>query len=523
MGTSRGVCLLLFTFAMIGVVLSALGSVVKWIFTPLPLAVLACLLATVYFWMTKNYGFWKARGVSGSTPTFPYGNAYGPPFKDTLGFENWMYNTNGGKKYCGYIELMQPVLYVGDLDLIRAITIKDFEYFTDRRELVLSEDFIEGLFALNGKKWKDTRSVMSPTFSSSKLRAMHQLCLDNASNLTEYVKSEMKRADEIELKDSFGRFTMDNIASCAFGVNCNSFNDPNSEFAKNASVLFEPPKGYASVRATLIVMLGSVALKVLPDPFKSVTQFFSRVVNRTIEQRRTGNPRRDLLQLLLDTKDKDGNCVLTSSSIVTQSVLFFVVGYDTTATLLIFAAYCLATDANVQEALHAEIDEVLERHDGQLTYDAISEMTYLDRVISETLRLYPPAARIERLSNKEYTLPGTNLTLPRGTVVQMPVFALHRDPEHFPDPLRFDPDRFLPEEKEKRHPCAYIPFGSGPRNCIAMRFVIFEAKVALVALLRETRLEPGPRTPPPPMPLAGDGFILTPKGEKAFLRAVSRK
>ena len=150
-------------------------------------------------------------------------------------------------------------------------------------------------------------------------------------------------------------------------------------------------------------------------------------------------------------------------------------------------------------------------------------MTYLDRVVSETLRLYPPAVRTERQSSKDYTLPGTNITLPRGTVVQMPIFALHHDPEYYLDPLKFDPDRFLPEEKERRHPCAYMPFGSGPRHCIAMRFALFEAKVALVALLRELRLEPGPRTPPPPMPLSGEAFLLTPKGEKAYLRAVPRK
>ena len=172
---------------MIGVALSALGSVVQWIITPLPLAVLACTLATVYFLMTRNYGFWKARCVSGPTPTFPYGNAYGPPHTDFLGFETWIYNTQGGKKYCGYIEVTRPVLYVGDLDLIRAITIKDFEYFADRRLVVFSEDFLEIVSVLNGEHWKETRAVMSPTFSSSKLRAMHQLCLDNAANLTDYV------------------------------------------------------------------------------------------------------------------------------------------------------------------------------------------------------------------------------------------------------------------------------------------------------------------------------------------------
>ena len=332
----------------------------------------------------------------------------------------------------------------------------------------------------------------------------------------------MERADEIELKDCFGRFTMDNIASCAFGVNCNSFKDPNTEFARNAAMFFQAPKGYAAVRLTLIVALGNLALKYLPDPYEPVNQFFSRVVNRTLEQRRSDGPHKDFLQLLLDTKDKDGNRVLSSSSILAQSVSFLVVGYDTTALLLVYAAYCLATNPDVQETVHAEMEEVLERHGGQLTYEAISEMPLLDRVISETLRLYPAGAQFERLSTKEYTLPGTNLTLPRGTIVHIPIFPIHRDPDHYPDPLKFDPDRFLPEEKEKRHPCAYMPFGSGPRNCIAMRFALFEAKVALVTVLRRFRLEPGPRTPPPPLSLASESFLLAPK-DQTYLRAVPRE
>ncbi|XP_043204918.1 probable cytochrome P450 6a13 [Amphibalanus amphitrite] len=428
---------------MIGTLLGVLGlgAVLKWLFTPLPLAVLACTMATIYYLMTKDYGFWKARGVPGPTPTFPYGNEFGRPMTDLAGFGEWIYNTQGGKKFCGY----------------------------------------------------------------------------------DVLKAEMKRTGgEIELKDCFGRFTMDNIASCAFGVNCNSFKDPNTEFANNAAKLFEEPTGFAAVRLILLVLLGNAVQKILPDPLKPVNRFFSSVIKRTINERQTSNQRKDFLQLLLDTKDKNGKRVLTDSSIIAQSVLLFIVGYDTTATLLMFAAYCLATNPKVQEGIHAEIDEVLERHEGQLTYEALGEMQQLDRAISETLRLYPPAARIERLSSKEYTLPETNVTIPKGTVVQMPIFTLHRDPDHYPDPMRFDPDRFLPEEKEKRHPCAYIPFGSGPCNCVAMRFALFEAKVALAAMLRETRLEPGPNTPKPPMPLDKRAFLLTPEGKTVFLRATSR-
>jgi len=512
---------------MIGAVLSLLWSLVAWVFTPVPLTVLAATFGVVYYLASKEYDFWPSLGVPGPRAKFPWGNEFGLPFVSSfVDFEDWIYDKHGGKKFCGYMELHKPALYVGDLDLIRAICIKDFEFFTDRRELVASEVFTEMLFVLNGKEWKRTRAVMSPTFSSSKMKNMHQLCLDNAENLSKYIQGEMKKKGEIDVKDSFGRFTMDNIASCAFGVNCNSFVDPDSEFAKNAAKLFEPPGGYGAFRFMFVLLLGisHPLVRRLPDPQDYINKFFQNAVNRTITHRETsGTSRKDYLQLLLETKDKDGNRVLSDSSIVNQAVLFFIVGYDTTATLLVFAAYCLATEPECQKAVHAEIDSVLEQHGGQLTYEAVMEMTYLDRVISETLRLYPPAIRMERQSSKDYTLPGTDITIPAGTIIQMPILKVHRDPDHYPDPMRFDPDRFLPEEKEKRHPCAYLPFGAGPRNCIAMRFALFEAKVALIALLRRHRLEPTARTPPPPMPLFKKSFLLTPEGGTTFLKAVARE
>jgi len=510
---------------MLGAVLSALGSVALWLLSPVPLAVLAVTLGYVYYFLTKDYDFWPSRGVPGPKPKLPWGQEFGPPFLTPfVAFENWIYHKQGGKRYCGYMEMHRPVLYVGDPDLIRAITVKDFEHCTDRRDLVISEAFSEMLSVVNGKKWKNTRAVMTPTFSSSKLKTMHQLCIDNAANLSKYLREEMAKKGEIELKDSFGRFTMDNIASCAFGVNCNSFQDANTEFATQASDLFKPPNFYGALRLISLMVLPNKLAYMLPDPVKPSSEFFSRVIHKTIDHREgKGTSRRDFLQLLLETKDKDGNRILTTDSIVQQSVLFFIAGYDTTATLLSFAAFSLATSPDCQRAAQLEVDDVLKRHGGQLTYEAVAEMTLMDRVLSETLRLYPPAFRLERQCSKNYTLPGTNVNIPAGTLVQIPVLALHRDPDIYPDPMRFDPDRFLPEEKEKRHPCTYLPFGSGPRNCIAMRFALFEAKVALVAVLRENTLTPGPRTPPPPMPVNDKSFLMTPKPGSTFLRVVPRE
>ncbi|XP_037094480.1 cytochrome P450 3A9-like [Pollicipes pollicipes] len=508
---------------MFGWLLSAPWAVASWLLSPIPLTVLAAILVYHYFKFTKNFDFWPSRGVPGPKATLPWGNEFGVPFlTPAVEFEQWLYSKHGGKKYCGYMEMSRPVLFVGDPDLIRAIAIKDFEYFTNRRDAGAEDELKDALSVVNGEVWKHTRAVMSPTFSASKLKAMHQLTLDNALNLNKYVLEDMQSKGEVEMKDAFGRFTMDNIASCAFGVNCNSFVDPNSIFATNAAKLFNPG-ALGFLRIVAVLTLPKFISSWFPNPARKVVKFFTDVVNTTVAHReKHPTSVRDFLQLLMDTKDKDGNRVLSTASIVSQSVLFFLAGYDTTATLLTFASYSLAVSPDVQRRAQQEVDDVLAKHGGQMTYDAVLDMTYLDRVLSETLRLYAPATRLERECTKDYTLPGTNVHLPKGTLVHIPVLSLHRDPDHYPDPLRFDPDRFLPEEKEKRHPCAYLPFGQGPRNCIAMRFALFEAKVAFAALLQKMTLLPTEKTPPPPMPLDKRAFLTTPEGRKLPLKVELR-
>ena len=446
--------------------ISWLLSPLLWLLRPVPLTVIAVLLALSYRYLTRHYSFWTSRGVPGPPATFPAGHNFSKP-RCFQALDQWLYYDQGGKKYCGFIEMYRPVLYVGDPDLIRAITIKDFDHFVDRRQLALSKCMEEMMFSLRGQKWKEQRNIMSPAFSGSKMKAMHQLCLDNAANLSSYLREQTFTQGDVELKEASGRFTMDNIASCAFGVNCNSFKDPNTEFVKHASVFFKPLSKYDFLRFVLLGILPRQLGNLLPDRAEAAGEFFRRVVVSTLAHRQASDAdRRDYLHLLLEAQKQHGSDVLPTDSIVANCVLFYVAGYDTTASVIMFASYAMATDADIQAAAHREIDEVLARHDGQLTYEAVSELRYLDRVVSETLRLYSPSMRLERECTKEYTLPGTDVTIPAGTLVAMPVLTMHRDPDHFPDPLRFDPDRFLPEEKEKRHPCAYIPFGGGPRNCL---------------------------------------------------------
>lgn len=121
------------------------------------------------------------------------------------------------------------------------------------------------------------------------------------------------------------------------------------------------------------------------------------------------------------------------------------------------------------------------------------EMTYMDQVIDETLRMYPAAARFNRVASQDYEFNG--IKIKKGTVVTVPVWALHHDPEIYPDPYEFKPERFSDKEKKKRENVCFLPFGAGPRNCVGMRFAIVEIKLLLSLILSKYRFEKFEKTP----------------------------
>ena len=506
---------------------SAVGSALAWITSPLPLAIITLTLVYAYYFVTKDYDFWVKRGVPGPRAVLPWGNEFGVPGigRTTCSkFEHWIYSQLNGGKFCGYMELRRPVLYVADPDLIRAITVKDFEHFTDRRNRSLSPTYSRMLPFLYGREWKQARADLTPTFSSGKIKGMFPILLRTVDNLRQYIGEESKADSAINMKNVFSCYTMDTIASVAFSVKCNSFKNENLDLFENVSVFFKKPGMYGTMWSLCMRLLPSWISEFLPDPYAHVKRYFTRITDETKRKRKVaGFARRDFLQLLLETKDNVGNRSFSDDDIVAHCLIFYLAGLDTTANLLTFAACAVATLPKFQEELHREIDTVLARHDGQLTYEAVSELHYLDRVLSETLRMYPAVFNLERICTKEYTLPGTDVRLPVGTLIQIAVLLLQRDPRYYPDPLRFVPDRFLPQEKNERHPGTNLTFGTGPRECLARRFALIEAKVAMVSVLREFQLQPGPNTPPPPpLPLNPRVKTVSPDPDYCLLKVVPR-
>ncbi|GBM46364.1 Cytochrome P450 3A8 [Araneus ventricosus] len=187
---------------------------------------------------------------------------------------------------------------------------------------------------------------------------------------------------------------------------------------------------------------------------------------------------------------------LSETELLAQCVLFFLVGYETTATVLTFSAYSLAVNPEWQEKLIKEVDEAFEKH-SEMSYDSVRDMKILDAVVSETLRMHPPLASTERAAVEDYELGNTGVLVEKGMHVLIPIYGMHYDPEFFEDPEIFKPERFMDFSDPKHPQYAYLPFGMGPRNCLGMRFALLEIKVCLANLLHRYRLKPHSSTKVP--------------------------
>ena len=164
----------------------------------------------------------------------------------------------------------------------------------------------------------------------------------------------------------------------------------------------------------------------------------------------------------------------------------FLAGFDTTSNTLALASYELAVNDDVQRKLREEILETEKTKSGEtVTYDELQKMKYLDKVVSEVLRKWPPAIFVERVAVKDYNMDVDDLALKirKGQRCMIPIYALHHDDNYFPNPQRFDPERFSEENKGINNMNAYMPFGIGPRNCIASRFALMEMKTVLYNLI----------------------------------------
>jgi len=220
------------------------------------------------------------------------------------------------------------------------------------------------------------------------------------------------------------------------------------------------------------------------------------VVYRMIEaHRREKSDRGSLLDLML-AASPDGSAE-SERSLRDQVITIFLAGYETVANALAWTWYLLSENPECERRFHEEIDRELQGHPP--TYEDLSRLRYVEMVLAESMRLYPPAWAMGRYAQREFQL--GEFFLPAKTTVLTSQFVLHRDARFFPDPLRFDPERFTPEAKARRQKCTYFPFGAGVRQCIGESLAWMEGVLLLATLAQKWKLTLVPGHPVEPQPL----------------------
>jgi len=486
----------------------------------------------LFRYVTKDFDKWEKLGIAYEKGHFPFGSfnlfSQSPHMYDHV---LAMHKRHRSKPYCGWFMMRQPVLNINDPELLRHILVKDFNSFVERSSYD-SDTFLEGgkydkiwgrqLTSLKGDEWKQVRGTFSPIFTSGKMKGMLGFIRITADHLVKEFDKYSEGTEEVDCKKLFGSFTMDSLASAAFGIDVNSFNEENSNFTQCAAALFQ-----MSVVDTVLIMFKIIVpgLSKLFETFniniwkKRETKFFYDVILATIKARREGRQERrnDLVDLMMDSMKHDFveekeeeqferdmklkvdiKKAVDEDTLVATAMLFMIAGYDTTATTLSFASYILSKHPEEQQRLQGEIDQAFADADGDFPdYSAIQSLPYLDMVVHETLRMHPPIPFLSREAGVDYKIPGTDVQLRKGDLVSYVASGLHTDPAHYSHPDQFHPEHFSKEEKAGRSPYAFQAFGQGPRACIGMRFALLEAKVALVAVCRKFTLSPGTKTQEP--------------------------
>jgi len=511
---------------------------------------LLALFLILYRYVTKNFGKWKDLGIPYAKGSFPFGsyNFLGGESIDTMNAKLCQQFQN--ERYFGTFLFGKPSLHINDPDLLRLIQVKDFDHFVDRNSASDNNKFFNGgdndkiwkymLTSISGDEWKDVRTTFSPIFTSGKMKGMLKYIIHVSGGLVEELDRKCQQGEEFELKDVFGKFSLDALASSAFGVDGESFKNKDSKFVKSAARIFEQTK------LDMVIF----SLRMIPG-VPELLSFFDRhqqtpgnqVLQRCHhadyqDEERIEERKNDLIDLMLDAIKEDKTVVegteteeldqyeadmklnhkrkgkhqLEELHVVSTALILLVAGYDTTGSTLSYLAYELSKNQDIQDKLQEEIDQAFEEAGGKFPdYNVIQSLPYLDMVIFEALRFHSPIGVNLRTVEKDYQLADTGLFLKKGEALSFNAHHLHFLPEHWSHPDQFYPEHFSKEEKANRHPYVFQSFGQGPRACIGMRFALLEAKVGVMAIMRKFSFKPGTRTLEP-LVMDSELQIAFPKG-----------
>lgn len=362
-----------------------------------------------------------------------------------------------------------------------------------------------GLLTSNGEKWHARRRMLTPAFHFEILKEYLEVFKEESDRLVLSLREV--NGGEVDIIPIATQFTLNTICESAMGVKLSGLGNDGIIYRKN---IYKVGKLLLSrlLKPWLIPdfvyrLLGH--RRQLDEVLKPVLEFTKSIItqrkanflncttadepeevdsNENIYFRTKKRKRYAMMDTLLQA-ERQG--LIDDEGIIEETDTFTFEGHDTTSSAITFILLLLAHHPEAQDAIFNEVQDILETRD-ELTIDDFSKFEYMDRAIKESMRIYPPVTFISRTLTEDFEHDG--FTQPKGTNVNIHIFDVHRDPEIFPDPEMFDPDRFLPENCVGRSNFAFIAFSAGMRNCIGQRFAMLELKMIVSKLIRNFKILP---------------------------------
>jgi cytochrome P450 len=369
----------------------------------------------------------------------------------------------------------QDVYFLNHPDLVKDVLVTHQQNFTKGRALQRSKRLLgEGLLTSEGDFHRRQRRLAQPAFHRQQIASYAEAMTAYAARMRE----TWRDGETLDISHEMMRLTLAIVGKTLFDTDVEAEADEIGEAMTDIVGLFNS-----------LMMPFSELLEKLPLPqkrrFDRAKQRLDATIYRMIEERRRAggtSERHDLLSMLLAARDEESDGAgMTDTQVRDEALTIFLAGHETTANAMSWTWYLLSEHREAEARLHREIDEVL--GDGRLpTFEDAARLRYTEMVLAESMRLYPPAWAIGRLSINEHEIAG--YVLPPRSLVLMSPYVMHRDERYFPDPLRFDPERWTPEAREARPQFAYFPFGGGARRCIGEGFAWMEG-ILLIATLAQ--------------------------------------
>ncbi|XP_038210556.1 cytochrome P450 4C1-like [Zerene cesonia] len=348
--------------------------------------------------------------------------------------------------------------------------------------------------------WTRRRKILIPAFSPKIINSFMGILVNQSEELAiQLSHHKMVGTGRFAAWPFISAYTLDSVCETALGIRINYLRNPDNMFLKAASNLFS----LVADRVVQIWLWPDVIYNCIPsstefyENLKIVYDLTDKIIQQKKEELKDVDVQLDSENVIFGQNTKKVRCFLehlillsknaggfTDVELREEVITFLLAGTDTSSIAICNTLTLLAKYPKIQEKVYREIVEVLGEADRPLEKDDLKEFKYLERVIKETLRLFPPAPILIRKVTEETKMP-TGVTLPADTGIIVSVWGISRDKKYWgPDADCFDPDRFLPDRKTG----LFIPFSSGPRNCIGYQYALMSVKMALIAVLRRYRV-----------------------------------